>query len=85
LYGFGFFAKNQASIVCGFIFKVFDLIPLINLSLSIPIPCSFYYYWSVVGLHGLILRLYAGPAYHYIEQEEGIFFMLDELSFLALG
>jgi hypothetical protein len=26
------------------------LIPLINLSVSIPIPCSFYYYCSVVHL-----------------------------------
>jgi hypothetical protein len=31
-------------------FSVFDLITMINLSVSIPIPCSFYYYYSVVQL-----------------------------------
>jgi hypothetical protein len=40
-YGFGFFVKNQVSIGMWIYFWVFDYIPLINMSLSAPIPCSF--------------------------------------------
>ena len=41
LYGFGFFAKNPVSIGLWVYFWVFNLIPLINLSISIFISCSF--------------------------------------------
>jgi hypothetical protein len=33
-----------------FYFCIFNFIPLVNLSVSISIPCSFYYYYSVVQL-----------------------------------
>ena len=57
---FGFFVNNEMSIgefvcmcvcvcVCVY-FRIFYSIPLIILSLSIPIPCSFCYYCSVVQL-----------------------------------
>lgn len=41
LYGFGFFVKNQVSISVWVHFWVCDPIPLTNLSVSVPIPCSF--------------------------------------------
>jgi hypothetical protein len=50
LYSIGFFVKNQVSIGVWVYFTVFSSIPLIYLSVSIPIPCSFYYYCSVVQL-----------------------------------
>jgi hypothetical protein len=40
----------QMSVGVRVYFRVFDLIPLIHLSVSIPISCSFYYYCSVVQL-----------------------------------
>ena len=42
LYDFGFFVKNQMSISMWAYFLVFSLSPLINLSLSVPILCSFF-------------------------------------------
>jgi hypothetical protein len=36
--------------VCGFFFWVFNSIPLINLSVSVPIPCNFCHYCSIVKL-----------------------------------
>jgi hypothetical protein len=48
LYGFSFFVKNQVSIGVWVYFWVFSYSPLIHLSVSIPIPCSFYHYISVV-------------------------------------
>jgi hypothetical protein len=48
LYGFAFFVKNLVSIGVWVYFWVFHSIPLTNLSVSIPIPCSFYHYCSVV-------------------------------------
>jgi hypothetical protein len=43
LYDFGIFVKNLVSIgMC--LFLGFDLIPFTNLSVSVPTPCSFYYY-----------------------------------------
>jgi hypothetical protein len=36
--------------VCGVCSCVFNSIPLINLAGSVPIPCRFYYYYSVVQL-----------------------------------
>jgi hypothetical protein len=48
LYGFGFFVKNQVSVGVWVYFWVFDSIPLINMSVSIPIPFSSFYYCSVV-------------------------------------
>jgi hypothetical protein len=50
LYGFGFIVKNQVSIGMWAYFIVFNLKPLTNLSVSIPIPCIFHYYWFVVLL-----------------------------------
>ena len=50
LYNFGFFVKNQASMVVWNYFWVFDSISLINMSIFMSIPCSFYDYNSVV--HG---------------------------------
>jgi hypothetical protein len=47
---FGFFVKDQVSISVWFYFWVFNLIPLINVSVSVPIQCSFYPYWSVLKL-----------------------------------
>jgi hypothetical protein len=42
LYIFGFFVKYQVSISVWFYFWVFSSIPLMNISDSVPIPCSFY-------------------------------------------
>ena len=50
LYIFGFFVKDQVSVSVWFNFWAFSSIPLINLSVSIPIPCSFYHYCSLVTL-----------------------------------
>jgi hypothetical protein len=50
MYSFGSFVKNQGCVSVGVYFMVFDLIPLIYLSVSIPIPHHFYYYGSVVQL-----------------------------------
>ena len=46
LYIFGFFVKDQVTISVW----VFNSILLIYLPVSVPIPCSFYYYCSVVQL-----------------------------------
>ena len=48
LYVFGFLVQNQVSICVQIYFWVFDLIPLIHLSIFMPIPCGFYYYSFVV-------------------------------------
>ena len=48
LYDFVFFVKNHVSIGVGVYFRVFNLIPLINL--SVPIPYRFYYCCSTVLL-----------------------------------
>jgi hypothetical protein len=50
LYVFGFFVKDQVSIGVRLYFWVFDSIPLINLSVSVPIPCGLYHYCFVVQL-----------------------------------
>ena len=50
LYIFGFFVKDQVSISVWFYFWDFTSIPLINVSISVPIPCSFNHYCSVVKL-----------------------------------
>ena len=50
LYMFGTFVKDHMSISVGFYFWVFNYIQLINVSVSFPIPCSFYCYSSVVKL-----------------------------------
>jgi hypothetical protein len=46
-YGLGFFIKNLVSIRYAGYFWVLDSISFINLSASLPISCSFYYYCSV--------------------------------------
>jgi hypothetical protein len=46
----GVFVKDQVFVSVSFYFWVFNSIPLINMSVSVPIPCSFYDYCSVVQL-----------------------------------
>ena len=50
LYDLSFFVKNQVSESTWVSFWVLHLILLCNLSVSIPIPWRFYYYYSVVQL-----------------------------------
>ena len=50
LYISGFFVKGQMSISVWVYFLDFNSILLINVSLSVPIPCSFYHYCHVVQL-----------------------------------
>jgi hypothetical protein len=47
LYGFVIIVKNQVSVSVWVYFRVFDLIPLINLSFPIQTSCSFYYCCSI--------------------------------------
>jgi hypothetical protein len=44
------FCQRSVSINVWFYLWVFNSIPLINLSVSVPIPCSFYHYCFVVQL-----------------------------------
>jgi hypothetical protein len=55
LYNFGVFVNDQVTIRVLFNFCVFSSIPLINMAVSVPIPCSFYHYCSVVKLGMVIL------------------------------
>ena len=48
LYIFGFFVKDQLSVSVWFYFWVFSSITLINVSVSVWIPCNFYHCCSVV-------------------------------------
>jgi hypothetical protein len=48
LYIFGFFVKGHVFMGVWFYFCVFHSIPLINLSVSVSIPCSFCHCYSVV-------------------------------------
>ena len=48
--GFCFFVKDQVAIGVWFHFWVFNSIPLIYLSIAVPVPCSFYHCCSVVQL-----------------------------------
>jgi hypothetical protein len=50
LFGFGFIIKYQVSISVWVYFWFFNSIPLINLSVSVPIPCGLYHYCFVVQL-----------------------------------
>ena len=50
LYIFGVFVKDQVTVSVWFYFWVFNSIPLISMSVSIPIPCSFYHCCSVIQL-----------------------------------
>jgi hypothetical protein len=50
LYIFGVFVKDQVTGSVWFYFWVFNSMPLINMSVSVPIPRSFYHYCSVVKL-----------------------------------
>jgi hypothetical protein len=50
LYIFIVFVKDQVSINVWFYFWVFNSIPLINVYVSLPIPCCFFHYYSVVKL-----------------------------------
>jgi len=48
--GFGIFVKNQVTIGVWVNFCAFYSIPLVYLSVSVPIPCSFYHYCFVILL-----------------------------------
>ena len=48
LYVFGFVVKAQVALRMCIYFKVFNSIPLMYLSVSVPIPCGFYHYCSVI-------------------------------------
>jgi hypothetical protein len=48
LYIFRFFVKHQVSV--WFYFLFFNSVPLINVSIAVPIACSFYYYCSAVNI-----------------------------------
>jgi hypothetical protein len=50
VYIFVIFVKDQVSVSVWFYFLVFSSIPLINVSVSLPIPCSYYHYCSEVKL-----------------------------------
>jgi hypothetical protein len=50
LYGFGFFVKYLVTIGFWVYFCVFNSIPLVYLPVSVPIPCSFNHYCSIVQL-----------------------------------
>jgi hypothetical protein len=41
LYIFGFFVKDQLSVSVWFYFWNFNSIPLTNIIISVPIPCTF--------------------------------------------
>jgi hypothetical protein len=45
-----FFVKDQVSICIWFYFGVLNTIPLITVSVSVLIPCSFYHYCSIVQI-----------------------------------
>jgi hypothetical protein len=47
---FNSFVRNQVTIGVSVHFWVFNSIPLIYLSVSVPVPCSFYHKCSVVQL-----------------------------------
>jgi hypothetical protein len=46
----GFYIRNNMSIILWVYFRVFNTILLINMSIFMPIPCSFYYNCSPVQL-----------------------------------
>jgi hypothetical protein len=48
--GFSSFVKDQVTIGVWGHFWVFNSIPLIYLSVAVPVPCSFYYNCSIVQL-----------------------------------
>jgi len=48
--GFSFFVKDQVTIGVWVYFWVFSSIPLICMSVSVPIPYNFYHYCSVIHL-----------------------------------
>jgi hypothetical protein len=50
LYIFVIFVKDQVTVSVEFYFWVFNSIPLFNMSVAVPIACSFYHYCSVVNL-----------------------------------
>ena len=50
LHGFFSLVKDQVTIGVSFHFWVFNSIPLVYLSVAIPVPCSFYHNCSVVQL-----------------------------------
>ena len=47
---FCFFSKIKCPQVCSFISESFNSLFLINLPVSVPIPCNFYHYFSVAHL-----------------------------------
>jgi hypothetical protein len=54
--GFSSFVKDQVTIGVWVHFCVFNSIPLIYLSVTVPVPCSFYHNCSVVQLEvGMVI------------------------------
>ena len=54
--GFSYFVKDQVTIDVRVHFWVFSFIPLINLPVTVLIPCSFYHYCFVVQLRsGMVI------------------------------
>ena len=47
---FAFLSKIKCPYVCSFISESFNSVFLINLPVSVPIPCNFYHYFSVAHL-----------------------------------
>ena len=50
LYGFSSLVKGQVTIAVWIHFWIFNFIPLIYLSVAVPVPCSFYHNCSAVQL-----------------------------------
>jgi hypothetical protein len=48
MYIFGIFVKDQVTLSVWFYFWGFNSIPLISVSVSVAVPCSFYHYCSIV-------------------------------------
>ena len=48
IYGFSVFVNDQVSMGVWVYFWIFYSTPFIDLSVSVPVPCGFYYYCSVV-------------------------------------
>jgi hypothetical protein len=48
MYVFGNFVKNHMAVTPWFYFWVLNSIPLLNISVLVPVPCYFCYYGSVI-------------------------------------
>lgn len=55
LNGFKYFVKDQVTICVGIYFWVFNTVPFIYLPVSVAIPCSFFFFKSLLGLRSEIV------------------------------